>query len=348
MYAMNQSVAMGRDVQIAGVAFYFNIAPCAHNCSFCLLGNKPVTRLPFERMAQLVERFLDARENSGIKFQIFHWIRYSYNIDIHTLRRWVALWRRQGRIPDLMIGGMPMLSADQMKRWLEPWLLAGVEEMHASFAGSPETHDMLYRRKGDYEYRMRMLRIGAEAGMRLNQRLFITRQTITQTPALLQRLDELPCTKLERHCSPFFYMGGAAMLEHNRIDETIRNEMSGLPTEFAAAARHWRSEREWIASLAKEHDFPEPVMLRIDPDESNIDWLEKASIDEIVERMVSRTRDAYASIPSRFELMRLCGKTSNYSIYAQRNDVERLWLDRWLVHHPTHFDRKLTHLSMTH
>lgn len=339
---------MGRTIQINGIALYANTAACAHDCSFCLLGKKQVTHIPYARIATLIERIIDWKEKRNLNsFEVFHWIRYSYDYDLADMKLWVSLWKRLGRTPDLMMGGLPLMSSDAMRTWLCERRDLGVEEVHASFLGMGSLHDSFCGRKGDFEYRLRILEIASELGMRLNERLLLTQQTLAQVEDVIQRLDLIPTKSVERHISPLFYMGSAAVLEADRITEEIRDT---LPERFGASLvlhrEKWKSEREWIDKILGEDIAPEPVLLRLDPNESNIDALESMSCEGIIDDLERRTRIAYDAIPSRQQLCKLCGDHSNTRIYALQNDIERLWLDRYLMNHPVVFDRGLTHLSM--
>jgi hypothetical protein len=343
-----ETITVGRTIQINGIALYANTAVCAHDCSFCLLGKKPVANIPYARIAALIERLINWKEKRNLSsFQVFHWIRYSYDYDLADMKLWVNLWKRLGRIPDIMVGGLPLMSSEKMRTWLCERRDLGIKEVHASFLGTNGLHDSLCRRKGDFEYRLHILKIASELGMQLNERLLLTQQTLPYVEDVIQHLDLISAKSVKRYISPLFYMGSAATLEADRITEEIRDTLPNrFGNLFTLHQKEWSSEREWINKILDEDVSPEPVMLRLDPDESNIDALESMSCDEIVDALESQTRIAYDAIPSRQQLCAQCGDRSNQRIYALQNDIERLWLDRYLIAHPVTFDRNLTHLSM--
>lgn len=339
---------MGRSIKVAGIALYARIAPCAHNCCYCLLGDKKLANIPFSRFASLVERFIDWQASGGItNFRIFHWVRFSYDFDIAAMRRWIKLWDRLGRCPDMLLGGLPLRSEAQMRDWLRERKEAGIKEVHASFAGYGEMHDRWNGRAGDFDFQMNNLRIAGELGMEISQRLFLTQSTLPLLEPLIDQLDELPGRVKKRYVCPLFYMGTAVNLENDRITEATRAKLPARIAELCRKNRvKWRSEREWLEVVRNEQEGPEAVMLRLEPDEDNIDKLEAMSCEEIVAALTAKTRRAYEAIPSRRELCEKCGDLHNTRIYTLRNDIERKWLDRYLADNPLSFDRLLTHLAM--
>lgn len=335
----------GRAIAIKGIAFYANLAACATDCSFCLLGRKRPERVPFARIAALIDRFIDWKLKCQPDFEVFHWIRYSYHYSLEDMRLWVALWKRLGRTPDLMIGGMPMMTAEQILRWLRERLELGIEEVHASFLGNAALHDSLCRRRGDYEYRWLFLHLAATLGMKLNVRFLLTQRTLPFLDEVMRRAGQIDARVLARHVSPLFYMGAGTSFEEERLDEATRNALCERPSPWARQA-NWKSEREWIREVLATQEPPEPVMLRLDPSADSMARLEHQTCQEILDGLRERTARAYAAIPSRGELARRMGDAGNTRIYALQNDIERLWLDRYLAQTPVAFERGLTHLSL--
>ncbi|WP_400766510.1 hypothetical protein [Methylosinus sporium] len=66
----------------------------------------------------------------------------------------------------------------------------------------------------------------------------------------------------------------------------------------------------------------------------------------IVDDYRTRTRAAYAAIPSLVELCDRYGNRDGTKIYPLQRCVEMKWLDLHLAEHPTDFERQLTHLQM--
>lgn len=339
---------MGRSIHIAGIALYARIAPCAHHCRYCLLGEKKLANISFSRFAALVDRFIDWKQQQGMKdFDVFHWVRFSYDFDIVVMTRWIKLWERLGRCPDMLLGGLPLRPEDELRTWLLERKKAGIQEVHASFAGYGEFHDRWNGRKGDFEFQMKTLQIAAELGMELSQRLFVTNSTLPLLDGLLDKLEAIPAKIRHRYLSPFFYMGFAKQFEGERITEKVLDRLpERLMRLYRANKSNWRSERSWMEAVRTEEEAPEEVMLRLEPDEFNIDRLEALSCEEITADLERQTRAAYRAIPSRRELCEQAGDPDNIRIYALRNDIERKWLDRYLDEHPVRFNRLLTHLAM--
>lgn len=345
--AANENVQLGRALEINGLALYANLAACATDCSFCLLGQKHPERLRFARFVALIERFLEWRQRARPAFEIFHWIRYSYNFSLEDMRLWVALWQRMGRTPDLMIGGLPLMSESQVRQWLRERQALGIEEVHASFLGDEPLHDALCRRRGDYQYRWLFLQTAAALGMKLNVRFLLTRKTLPFLADVMQRAERLNAPALTCQAAPLFYMGSGAAFEEDRITEETRQALiEQYGSTLLPRAAEWKSEREWVHKVVTTNEPPEPVMLRLDPQAATIDRLEAQSCAEILADLRQRTERAYAAIPSRAQLARSVGETHSTRIYALPNDMERLWLDRYLTRHPVTFERELTHLSL--
>lgn len=339
---------MGRSISVEGIALYARIAPCAHNCRYCLLGDKKLAHISFSRFASIVERFIDWKEERGMTdFKIFHWIRHSFDCDMDTMNRWIKLWARLGRSPDVLLGGLPVRSEKEMRGWLQERKDAGIKEVHASFAGHGKVHDRWNGRRGDFEFQMSTLKIAAELGLEISQRLLLTRSTLPLLDELIDRLDSLPGHPKKRYLCPLFYMGSATRLENERV---TREMLESLPRRimslYGSDIRKWRSEPEWMRCVREEDEGPQKVMLRLEPDENNIDTIERMSCDEILADLKTRTRQAYNAIPGRRELCEMAGDPTNTRIYVIRNDIERKWLDHYLESDPTPFDRILTHLSM--
>lgn len=339
---------MSRSISIAGIALYARIAPCAHNCQYCLLGDKQLANIPFSRFASVVDRFIDWNKARGKEdFRIFHWVRFSYDFEISDMVRWIKLWERLDRCPDMLLGGLKMRSKEEMRTWLLERKKAGIKEVHASFAGHGALHDRWNGRNGDFEFQMSTLRSAAELGMEISQRLFLTKSTLPLFDDLLDKLDCIPSQVKHRYLCPPFYMGFATQLENERITESILDNLpERLMKLYRSNKNNWQSERKWMEIVRNEEETPEKVMLRLEPDEFNIARIESMSCDEIVAELESQTRAAYDSIPSRQELCEKAGDQTNTRIYALRNDIERKWLDHYLDDNPIRFNRLLTHLAM--
>ena len=68
-------------------------------------------------------------------------------------------------------------------------------------------------------------------------------------------------------------------------------------------------------------------MLKINVDETNIDYLEKASCKEIFAEREREYQASYRLIPTLDELCARYGDAENRKIYMMSRDVEGRWLD---------------------
>ncbi len=128
--------------------------------------------------------------------------------------------------------------------------------------------------------------------------------------------------------------------ENERIDEADRDRMSRRVARLCGSAEDLRSEREWIEALGGQAEQTTREYLHLSIDAANLPLIEAMSCDEIVADLKSRTAAAYAAIPTAGELCGAAGDRSNTKIYGSRDDVERLWLKRYLQHHPIQFEMR--------
>ena len=114
------------------------------------------------------------------------------------------------------------------------------------------------------------------------EKLFLAQNTLAIFDRLLDFLDRVPGGICSRTVSPFFYAGLATRYESQRLTEADRDRlpehMNWLrPKKF----NNWLSEQEWIPIMLETADRPRKLLLKLDVDEANIDYLENASCDEI-------------------------------------------------------------------
>jgi hypothetical protein len=338
---------MGRSIETDGIWVHCQTAPCANHCRYCQLSHKKLSNITFDRFRSVVERFREWKEEQRLAdFEIVQWLGRADNHDVNTLRGEMKLNERPDWHLDLiLLGGLFWRPDDEMKRWLKERQDIGIKAVVGSFAGHSQFHDGWNGRRGDFDFQMRTLAVAAGLGMELRQRLFLTNSTIPLLDELIEKLDALPGLVGDRVIYPLFYCGRARRLEGERI---TREMLDTLPERIRRLYRsdwkNWRAEQEWIEYVATEGEIPEKVRLNLELDDSNIDQVEAMSCDEILAELESRTRAAYAVIPSRVELAETYGDPSNTHIYMFRWDMERKWLDRHLAKNPALFDRELTHL----
>ncbi|MGO8845837.1 MAG: hypothetical protein ACLQFI_10995 [Methylocella sp.] len=339
---------MQRQIVIDTVSILGFNTPCAHHCLYCLMGKQKAPAVSFARMARVAERFQDWRDERQIgELKVHSGPSFSHNFDLDTTADLARLLSRLGLMEGfgvLLMGGLPIRPQDDMRNWLQDRQALGLKSLVPSLAGVGKTHDHYNRRRGDFEFLIDTLRTGAELGLEAHQRLFLTKRTLPQIERLIETLDSVPIKVLSRSLCPFYYRGLSDQLEEERITEEVRD---GLPPQLAAL-RHaddpWLSEREWIDHVKNEDPTkPDVVRLILHLDASNIGKIETMPVEEIFKDLEHRTRVAYAAVPSRQELAKHVGDPSNTRIYVHREDVERLWLDRYLRDHPIKFERELTY-----
>jgi hypothetical protein len=211
---------------------------------------------------------------------------------------------------------------------LEERRAAGITGFHASLAGYGEIHDRWNGRAGDFDYQISILRLAGERGMVRQEKLFLTQNTLPIFDRLLDILDGIPGKLSRRTANPFFYAGLATRYEAERLTEDDRD---GLPERInrlrPKGFDDWLSEREWIPIMMETADQPRKLLLKLDVDETNIDYLETASCDEIFAERQRQYQESYRLIPALDELCARYGDAANRKIYMMSRDVEGRWLD---------------------
>ncbi|HTV36462.1 MAG TPA: hypothetical protein VMF12_08515 [Xanthobacteraceae bacterium] len=215
-----------------------------------------------------------------------------------------------------------------MIEWLEERRAAGITGVHASLAGCGETHDRWNGRAGDFDYQTAILRLAGERGMVRQEKLFLTQNTLPIFDRLLDILDDIPGEIGSRTASPFFYAGLATRYESERLTEDDR---AGLPERINRLRPRrfnaWLSEREWIPIMMETADQPRQLLLKLDVDTTNIDYLERASCEEIFVEREREYQESYRVIPAPDELCSRYSDPTNRKIYMMSRDVEGRWLD---------------------
>ena len=321
---------MAREIVGKGLRFSLRHAPCAHICRYCLISeSRKRSALPFTRFEQLVHRFHDWRQAERPDLEIGVFVGPSYDYDIETLKGIGRLRERRGaKFRILNLGGLRIRRGEELAAWLQERRNAGIIGLHTSLAGCGETHDRWNGRRGDFEYQMEILRLGAENGMVREEKLFLTKSTLPLFDRLLEILDAIPGEQRNRSASPFFYAGLATRYEDERLTEDDRDNLPDRinalrPQKFG----NWLSEREWIPVMLETANKPRRLPLKLDVDETNIDYLERTPCEEI---FVTREREyqaSYQGIPALEELCSRYGDPANRRIYMMSRDVEGRWLD---------------------
>jgi len=342
---------LGRSIEVAGISIFAKTAACAHACRYCLMGKKKVSRLGVPRLVDMVDRFIDWRASHDPAFEIWQGVNYSANISAEDHALLLGLhdrlnWGRYSR--RVHLGGLPIWSEAQLTDWLSVRKAQGIETVHASLAGYGPTHDYWNKRKGDFEYLLKVMSVANGLGLGLRQRLFVIKSTIPLLEETVERLDAAG-EPFERYFLTFFYRGAALEHQHERITPA---DIDLLPQSIRQhpgwKEETWRTERAWVAKLHDEGDKPDRVMLHLELTDRNIDEVEQRSCDELIERLTEKAERAYSAIPARSQLIDGWSDANSEFIYPYSADIERVWLDRYLADNPVTFDRHLTHLSNAH
>jgi hypothetical protein len=321
---------MPREIIGKGLRFSLRHAPCAHICRYCLISeSRKRSALPFARFEALVHRFHDWRQAERPDLEIGVFVGPSFDYDIETLKGVARLReRRGGKFQIVNLGGLRIRSGDALVEWLEERCAAGITGFHASLAGYGEIHDRWNGRSGDFDYQMSILRLGGERGMVRQEKLFLTQNTLPIFDRLLDILDGIPGEISRRSASPFFYAGLATRYETERLTEDDRDRLPERINRLRSGRfDNWLSEREWIPIMMETADQPRKLLLKLDVDEANIDYLERASCDEIFAMRERQYQQSYHSIPALDELCARYGDAANRRIYMMSRDVEGRWLD---------------------
>jgi hypothetical protein len=322
---------MSREIVGKGLRLSLRHAPCAHICRYCLITEtRKGSDLPFARFERLVHRFHDwkaAQRRDALDIGVF--VGPSFDYDLETLKGVARLRaRRGGKFQILNLGGLRIRQGDALAAWLKERQSAGIIGFHASLAGFGEVHDRWNGRRGDFDYQTAILRMGGERGMVRHERLFVMQNTLPHFDRLLDILDSIPGEVRNRYATLFFYAGLATRYEAERITEEVRD---ALPERIGALRRgkfqDWRSEREWIPIMMETAEKPRKLILKLDVNEGNIDWLERSSCEAIFAERERAYQESYRGIPSLAELCARYGDTASRKVYMMSRDVEGRWLD---------------------
>ncbi len=326
---------------IGGIHIVLNINPCAHNCFYCCVDNHKGSKFPAGRYLAVVERFLDWKQSRRLKnFNIPFVIYYCDDYDLVTTKKVIELQRREKGYMQLYLGGLRMRSENEMRAWLRERQTVGIRNVIVSFVGHGAVHDHWNDRPGDFDFLMSTLKISAELGMNMEERLLLMKSTLPCMEELINKLDALPGKLKRRVIQPLDYSGRAAKIEAERVTEA---DLERLPEQAKRFLPDLRSERQWIEFMRKHEDPPRKNMiLRFVLDDTNIERAEAMSCDEIFAELEQRVRAAYAAMPSQRELIEECGDPDSDLLYGHPRSLERKWLDQYMEKHPLQFELSVT------
>jgi hypothetical protein len=335
---------MSRKIDIESLWINAHPFACQNHCWHCQSGRKKTARMGFARVAAQVRRFDEwARQNERMELRTTNWIGYTFETDLPTLLETRSLAERCGWGFNLiLLGGLRDRSESELRQWLIERRDVGFMSVVASFMGHGALHDRWNGRRGDFERLLKTLRVAASLEMELEQRIFLTRESLPMLDQLLDTLDELPGKVRVREIYPLFYSGLARHWEKLRMTaEEIDGLSPGIKGLLRADRCNWRTEREWMDVTRIEPDTADRIPLKLLLNDDNIEAVETASCQQIYDDLERRTLAAYAAIPSRLELCERFGEESNQAVYMFRHDIEAKWLDSYLRANPSTLERDL-------
>lgn len=202
----------------------------------------------------------------------------------------------------------------------------GEEVIQISLYGLAETHDVLAGREGDFDLLGRIASDAAEAGLKLNFRIFVTKDNVGELKALDAYVRRFGKAVRKSWCDLWVMAGRGAGAEIFRPEEAEREAAAvKLPAE-------WLSERELIGKLdAGEIDAsyfaPRNNMLSFTVGANGVravghsgreaDVPHDADDDEKVLAYLSKKKEAEREQLSRMpELVALHGDAGNRRLYT--------------------------------
>ncbi len=178
---------MARKIEVSGIFIHANATSCFHICRYCQLKTPRVESIEFARYAALVDRFIDWKVKTGRNdFEISEWFGNSHDYGLGEQAGIRRLSERQGRpLTVVLLGGVAHRSKEEMRAWLKQRQDVGIHTVVASFPGHGERHDYWNHKRGNYQFQLDTLRLAAEMGMALQQRMFLIRDTVQSMDLLL-------------------------------------------------------------------------------------------------------------------------------------------------------------------
>lgn len=328
---------MPKTLSITGIAIHANATPCAYQCRYCQLATAKPKPVAFDRYSALVERFIDWREHNGREdFGLWPWFGNSYEHDPETLAGILRLDRRLGNEHKvLLLGGLRHRPRTEMQDFLEARRALGIDTLVATFSGHGDIHDHWNGQAGNYHFQLDSLHLAAEMGMQLQQRILLLRSNLPTLETLLDDLDGIAGRQFTRWAIPMFYSGRARRLEEERLDEA---DFAALPSRLRACLRedwpNWRSERQWLAQLRTGIDETRRTSLAFSVTEASLDWAKRLGCEEVLASLEAQYRKSAARLPSLQDLAKHYGDDSNQRVYFNREQMERVWMERHVQAHP--------------
>ncbi|MDR1085439.1 MAG: hypothetical protein LBP22_11440 [Deltaproteobacteria bacterium] len=182
---------MGRDFEPVDVSIGAGIGKCSNQCRYCQLAYKKPANFSVSRYAAVVDKFLDYKAKTG--FDVRQWLGYSYDFSSDDFGLFAALHRRvfDCDLKVLLLGGLPLMTGEQLAGWFSQRRNLGSESVIASFYGSDVNHDYLSSRKGHFDWLISSQNVAARLGLKNHQKIFLTKPVLPYVDEILDRLEEV-------------------------------------------------------------------------------------------------------------------------------------------------------------
>jgi hypothetical protein len=269
------------------------------------------------------------------------WFGNSYNFRTEEFAKLYGLFLKNGlgvagaqNLHYLMLGGLPFMSGSLAREWFRARKSLGCGRVSGTYAGLPEAHDRLFRKKGHFRHQLGLQKIAAGEGYGLMEKVLVLKSNLPDLDRIASELDLAgPCQ--ERYFIPVSYSG------HGRSFEAERPELSdleSLPSRtldlLKAGLGRWKTEGQWAREILDSGDdvFEDWLTLRLT--DRNQDEIEKKSCSEIISELTGRTAAAYGGLPGPHDLAERYADPVSQKLYRTGMEAEALWTDRFLAENP--------------
>ncbi len=309
---------------------------CCCRCRHCSLSSGgPITDVPFGRAKALAMRFVHWREEERAEdFTVD--LLASHRVDSPLEKDCLRFAKAYGGFsPFLPLNGSQFRAEGEWRSLLADLRDEGATHITTTFFGLWETHDRWAGRQGDFGHLLSLATVASQCGMPHSQLIFLSRDSMSELPALLETLNALP-NREGRRIGLWDYRGRGKDLESQRVTSA---DVEALPTEIREQVHldtHggvW-PESKWLQRIAAG-DFKRRsrryFVIAVWPE--TIDSLDGTDCGVILQQMRQADDAFLGAIPSLGRLARLYGRPEEQRLYTLR-DLEWKWIDQYLAEHP--------------
>ncbi|MCE5323628.1 sigma-70 family RNA polymerase sigma factor [bacterium] len=313
---------------------------CSCRCRHCLLNSgSRLSGVSFDRMKALGKKFLrwrDAHSFDDLAIDIITGYSCDSSEDIEGRLFCKAAGATNWSY--LPTNGMELRTKTELEQYLLARKEMGITTVGITFYGMKDFHDKWAGRSGDWDYTMLIAKTAAELGLKRQETIFLSKKGVDGIPSLVELLDQI-AGMTGRCICPWDYRGRGKHLEDERVlDVQVKalpeNVLRYINQGINNRGRCYLSEGEWVSAI-EAGKYPRKdrrvYLISVWPD--NIEWLESADCDSILQKMRDEDEQLHTAIPSLPTLARLYGKKSGKRIYWVR-DLEWKWIDLYLKEHP--------------